>query len=197
MFVIFDIQHGRIKNGVEDKGASFDINNDGKKEYERDLVKKYVDYAASSLEDKGIPCEIIYTHENYSTRQKRCIQKAKDNRDQFYLYIACHLNAGQGNYAVFIHDERSSNGKKYAQRITDSFKKFKLTQRSLCRFCNTDDWSRAYYCIKGIWSAPSNMCAVLLEPAFLDNPDHFYLLNNEEGLKKIAKALVEGILSDS
>jgi N-acetylmuramoyl-L-alanine amidase len=105
------------------------------------------------------------------------------------VYVACHLNAGGGDYGLAVHDTRSASGKALAGHVV----------RSLTAACpelrrgvvgDTQGFPRALACIDGVFTGkPVGLC---FEPCFMDRPEHQVLLT-PAGLQRIGRALADGI----
>ena len=198
MIVIFDRQHYGKPN-QNDLGAGVDLDGDGTvetAEREANLTPLYYLPAKAALEALG---HTVYVLDSgwYSDRHERANQIARDNPDEWVAYLACHINAGGGDYAVMINDARSGNGKRLAEALAQSISDAKLAgiSRSLVRGASADnDWSRAYTTIKGIYSGPGNISGVCVEPFFIDRPEHQWLASAQGG-RAIADALVAGLVA--
>jgi hypothetical protein len=197
VIVIFDRQHYG-KPGKSDLGAGVDLDGDGKvetAEMEANLTPLYYLPAKKLLEALG---HNVYVFDNgwYSDRHNRANALAKANPNQRVAYLACHINAGRGDYAAFIHDARSRKGSTLANALADAYTKARITgiKRTLVREGTPDNaWNRGLNTIKGIYAGPSNITGVCLEPYFLDRQDHYWL-SGDIGNEKIANALVAGLV---
>jgi len=197
MIVIFDRQHYGKPN-QNDLGAGVDLDGDGTvetAEREANLTPLYYLPAKAALEALG---HTVYVLDSgwYSDRHERANQIARDNPDEWVAYLACHINAGGGDYAVMINDARSGNGKRLAEALAQSISDAKLAgiSRSLVRGASADnDWSRAYTTIKGIYSGPGNISGVCVEPYFLDKSSHQWLAT-PNGARELSDALVDGLI---
>ena len=200
MIVIFDRQHYGKPNRPDDLGAAVDLDGDGtveNDEKEANITPAYYMPAKAALEHLG---HSVYVFDQgwYSERHRKANAIASANPNQMIAYVACHVNAGKGDYAVMIHDERSGNGKRLATHIAAAMgASDDLTgiRRSLTRSASsTNDWKRGLTTIKGIYAGPGNISGICCEPFFLDNPDHQWLASYQGG-KAIADALVAGLVS--
>lgn len=82
------------------------------------------------------------------------------------VVLACHVNAGGGNYGAAFYDHRSapSNGLSLATEIAGALDF--LNGKHIK--AEPNHWTgNAYACIRRF-----NATAICLEPLFLDNPDH-------------------------
>ena len=80
------------------------------------------------------------------------------------LYIQLHLNAGNGQYSLVIHDDRSHKGEESAKKLIEWLEVPGIKNK---RTGNTIDFPRARGCIGDIWPI-KNVCGVVYEPAFID-----------------------------
>jgi len=198
MIVIFDRQHYGKPNRPDDLGAAIDLDGDGNiedQEKEANLTPLYYLPAKRTLEALG---QSVYVLDSgwYSDRHKRANAIAAANPDKKVAYIACHVNAGKGDYSVMIHDQRSGNGSRLALALSAAIADHAISgiQRSLVRAASADNaWKRGYSTIKGIYSGPNNISGVCLEPYFIDRQDHQWLATPEGG-EALAEALVSGLM---
>jgi hypothetical protein len=112
-------------------------------------------------------------------------------------YVACHVNAGGGSYAMALHDMRSAGGARLARCVVGELERGSL--HGLSRFisretASTGSWRRAHETIKGIFDGPANISAICYEPFFLDTPSHAHMLGGE-GIRAVGQALARGILN--
>jgi hypothetical protein len=197
MIVIFDRQHYGKPSGT-DLGAGVDLDHDGDveaQEREANLTPLYYLPAKRTLEALG---QSVYVIDSgwYSDRHDRANSIAWANQGQKVAYVACHINAGKGDYSVMIHDQRSTNGSRLALSLSAAMADHSISgiERNLVRAATADNaWSRAYSTIKGIYSGPANISGVCLEPYFLDREAHQWLATPEGG-EAIAEALVSGLM---
>lgn len=212
MLLIFDIQHTGRPSKPGDMGAAYDLDGDGVTgedgEREVDLVRQYVAEAGSYALSLG--CQVLHIDAGeYSDRHRFAIAKARANPTKRAAYLACHMNAGGGRYALVRPDARSSSGKLLATAVSRS-----LSLLPGIQFSRRDPlygsaalaakaghpaseaawWTRGYSCIDGIYSGPANLSAVLVEPAFIDSKEHRPLLT-PAGLRSIGRALVDGAVA--
>jgi len=197
MLVILDRQHGYKAGDQWIAGACADIDGDGVLEdweQEARLTYRYIQYAAEYLIGKGHSVLIIDSG-RYPTRHGQANARARLEDDRV-AYVACHLNAGGGDYSLVLYDERSRGGEtlaraiqKHTETIVADYNKRKI------RSCTTEAWKNGYYTIKGIYHGPNNLSGVCYEPLFMDNVEHQKLLQTEEGIKAIGIALADGCLA--
>jgi len=195
--VIFDRQHYG-KPGKSDLGAGYDVDEDGaieSQEREANLTPLYIEPARKLLEEMG---HTVYVFDSgwYSERHKRSCEIAANNPGMRVANLACHVNAGRGDYAAMIHDERSIEGRRLAHVLSAAIFDHALPgiERSLVRAASADNaWKRGYTTIRGIYSGPANICGVCVEPYFLDRKAHHYLTSVQGG-REIAEALVDGLV---
>jgi hypothetical protein len=197
MFVIFDRQHYG-KPGKSDLGAGYDLDQDGDvaaQEREANLTPLYIEPAKKLLEGLGHTA-YVFDSGWYSERHAKANALAAHFPNDRVAYLACHVNAGRGDYAVMIHDERSGGGKGLAAALSGAVSDRNLPgiRRSLVRAASAgNDWKRGYTTIKGIYSGPANISGVCVEPYFIDREEHRYLTTVQGG-REIAEALVDGLV---
>ncbi len=218
MIAFLDIQH-KGKPGKNDLGAAHDLDGDGvieACEHEANLTPIYAAEARRILEAAGV--EVVMLERGaYSTRHRKAAELAEEHGGPA-AYVACHLNAGGGDYGLVCPDYRSAGGARLATEV----RRFLLkrcrpelrrvingptapTERpSSSRHAEAWDrlprhggalrWPRAWSTIAGIYDGPANLSGVCFEPCFLDSPAHADLVT-EQGLERIGSALAAGLLS--
>jgi hypothetical protein len=196
MVLILDRQHYGKPN-QNDLGAGADLDGDGKVELderEANLTPLYIDAAKQLAEAEG---HTVYVLDSgwYSDRHEQAIGIAMSHPDDMCAYIACHLNAGGGNYSLALHDYRSHGGEKLALAVAAGMStRISEIERNLVRAASPDDWSNAYNTIKGIYAGPGNLSGVCFEPVFMDNIEHQALLT-PEGLRLLGQILAESCIA--
>lgn len=197
MLVILDRQHGYKEGTKWLSGACADIDGDGVKEdweQEARLTYRYIQYAAGYLYERGHSVLIIDSG-RYINRHGKANMRAK-HYDGKAAYVACHLNAGGGDYSLVLHDARSAGGEALARCLRSKLKVlFPEYRDRKVRACGPDSWANAYATITGIYSGPRNISAVCYEPLFMDNVDHQQILNDEDGIRMLGEALAKGCLA--
>ena len=125
----------------------------------------------------------------YATRQKQA------NKDKADLYLEQHFNSsGKGiwtkaDYALGVVATNASAisinfAKTYAKNIDAEFKEItRLGFDDGVKVGGRGDGNLKY----------TEMPAVVLEPMFVDDPDHVAIIKSDEGQKRLAKVLVETI----
>ena len=131
---------------------------------------------------------------SYSARNKEANQIARDCPKKRVLYLALHVNAGGGAYAMAMHDAKSGGGKAAAGVLAAHMGELENISKSKVIACEDLGWTRrAHYCIKGIYRGPANISGVLLEPFFIDSKlgvhDRF---RTSEGLAELGAAIGTG-----
>lgn len=197
MIAILDRQHFGKPGRRRDLGAGYDLDGDGlvgDHEREASLTPYYIEAARKHVEAAGHGV-IVEDRGWYSKRHIRANIFAAEARGPV-AYVACHINAGGGDYAAIIHDARSQNGKRLADLVAESLNDLHLAgvSRVIVRGATPDnDWSRGLNTIKGIWSGPANICGICFEPLFIDCHAHRQWLN-PVGLDSIGAALGSGLI---
>ena len=197
MIVIFDRQHYG-KPARNDMGAGYDLDSDGNienQEREVNLTPLYYQPAREQLRRLG---HDVYVFDSgwYSQRHHKANALAKANPSRRVAYLACHVNAGLGDYAVCIYDERSRGGKDLANVMSAAIFDHNIDGigRSLVRGASeTNSWRRGFSTIKGIYAGPKNISGICFEPYFIDREEHGWL-GSREGGQAIADALVDGLV---
>ena len=187
MIVVLDRQHYG-KPHRDDKGARTKY--DGSWIYEVDLTAAYIEHATAMLTSEGHTVHLLDAGW-YGERHKRAAEIARENPDEPVAYVACHVNAGQGTYALAVHDKRSTGGAALAECIAGVLAGAGAgaIDRALVRGSERGgDWGRAHVTIAGIWDAPANCVGVCFEPFFIDQQRHRTFLSGP-GLQVIGHAL--------
>ena len=196
MVVILDRQHYGKPNR-NDLGAGVDLDGSGvidSDEREANLTLIYIE-AAKALLEADNHTVIILDSGWYADRHERAIEIARAYPDDMCAYIACHLNAGKGDYSVSLYDHRSGGGRRLALSVAAALSD-QLTdvERHLTKAASPDLWNNAYNTIKGIYAGPGNLSGVCFEPVFMDTEEHQRYLTTE-GLTLIGQCLAEGCMS--
>lgn len=192
MIAILDWQH-HGKPGRNDRGASFDVNGDGELEYETELTRGYIDAAAHVLESAGHHV-YIFDDGTYRSRHARANTIARAIAEPV-AYLACHLNAGGGDYGMVLYDWRSGGGAQLASELVKALSpRLAEVGRSRTMLSSPDQWGRAWSTIRGIYDGPAHISGACLEPAFMDTSKHHPLFTSE-GLKRIGEAIAVGLMS--
>ena len=171
MIVILDRQHYG-KPGRDDKGAK--VKHGGGWIYEIDLTAAYIEHATAMLTSEGHTVHVLESGW-YAERHDRAAEIAAANPDVPTAYVACHVNAGQGTYALAVHDKRSKGGAALAECVAGVLAGAGAgaIDRAIVRGSERGgDWGRAHVTIAGIWEAPANCVGVCFEPFFIDQPRH-------------------------
>lgn len=179
MLVILDRQHRGRARKPNDSGAVYGPL------VEADLVEQYISFAMLELTALGHSCMQLMTGE-YSERHVQAINLAKGHGGRT-LYLACHVNAGGGRYALVEYDIRSGKGKAFASLLAREFPRH-LNEASLGKTVALSTGERGHICIAGIYSGPADMCGVIVEPGFIDSVTHAPLWA-PDGLQRIGKAI--------
>lgn len=218
MIAILDIQHAG-KPGKNDLGAAHDIDGNGKIdawEHEANLTPVYAEAARVRLEAAGVRV-VLLENGAYSTRHKQAAEIANETRGRVG-YVACHLNAGGGDYGLVVSDYRSAGGARLASEIRRGLLKHCRPQLArvitgatapttrpknkthaaawdgLPRYAGALLWPRPYTTIGGIYAGPANLSGVCFEPCFMDTATHADLLT-VQGLDRVGAALASGLLA--
>lgn len=202
MIVIFDRQHYG-KPGRSDLGAAYDVDADGDigwQEREANLTPMYYEPAIPMLRASGARVHVIDSGW-YHERHAEACRISRASPGEKTAYIACHVNAGGGDYAAVIHDARSRLGEDLAERIALSMGQGSLpVAKCIVRAAKPNGgWKRAFTTIKGVYAGtpetPSTpwLCGVCFEPYFLDQAAHASL-STRVGGRLIAQRLATGLI---
>lgn len=193
--LILDIQHAGKPSRPGDLGASADLDGDGvveRDEHEARLTPLYAAACRAHAAQDGVKVLWIDGGE-YPARHKMAVELAKSDPSRRWLYVACHLNAGGGNYGLVIADKRSAAGRVAAGFVADALGKLPELSRTIVGTTDAEgsDWPRAWSTVRGIYDGPWNLSGICFEPCFMDQPAHRPLLT-AEGLARIGEALYRG-----
>jgi hypothetical protein len=94
----------------------FDLGVIERDEHEARLTPLYAMACRALAARDKVPVMLIDSGE-YSARHKVAAFYAQNAPFTRWLYVACHLNAGGGNYGLVIHDSRSQAGRLAAESI--------------------------------------------------------------------------------
>lgn len=184
MIVVLDQQHIGRKSRPGDRGATNGLLR------ETDLTRAYIDVAWAELRRQGHQVHILDTGE-YAERQAQANALAAQNPAVPHVYVACHVNAGKGTYALVEHDSRSRAGLAAATRTAQALEA--LPEIKAGKVIGMVPATRGYACIRDIYDGPANITAILYEPGFIDAPAH-QALWTPEGLRRVGMALVVGLV---
>ncbi len=214
--LILSIDHTGRPSRPGDMGAAYDLDGDGVRgeagEREVDLVRGYVAEAREYAESLGIPVVLILDSGEYGARHLVAAAKAAEFPGYRWAYLACHTNAGGGSYGLVRPHYLSKAGASLASALcaeldrlpeiakvrTDPLYAGPNAAKMAGRDVSTADkigwWTRGWSCIDGIYAGPANLAGVLVEPCFIDSPEH-RPLTTPEGLTRIGRALVDGVVA--
>ena len=186
LLVILDRQHTGKSAAPRDTGGASQYS--GKTEAE--MVHRYLMTAEWALRGAGIDVMPL-SDGSYTDRHAR--SKLYATGYSHAIYVAGHLNAGEGDYAAVFNDHRSSMGEEVAVKLSHRLGAcLPEIMGSKVIGARPGHWtSNAFYTIRGVYSG--RPCGICYEPAFMDNEDHAPLLE-PEGLDRIGMCLADGIL---
>lgn len=111
------------------------------------------------------------------------------------LILHLHANAGGGHYPAVFHDPRSRRGAAAARSMASAIDLAARLSPSLagltpCKFfaATRPEWNRVANLVEPTWAAPANVCSILVEVGFIDQPDHEGVWTRA-GLEALAKAI--------
>ena len=181
-YIIFDWQH-HGKPGKNDRGATHEDL------VELALTAAYIDSAKHMLEACGHRT-VVLSYGLYSKRHAYAVEAAKAVKGRC-VYVACHVNAGGGNYGLVCHDHRSGGGKRLAGFV--SVELGKLVGRTRSEGASSCHCTNAYNTIRGVYKGPSNICGICYEPGFIDSGEHKHLWY-ADGPDRLGASLAAGII---
>lgn len=187
LLALLDVQHAGRPSRPGDLGAQ------GR---EVPYVRGYVSATRAALEACGVEVVVLEQGE-YADRHAAARDLVASRQPDRALYVACHLNAGGGDYGLVLHDSRSRSGQRAAETVA-----WRLGQ-ALCPPLRrvVTSWTsaepsapypRAWGCLRGIYQGPASLCGILVEPLFLDQAAHDSL-TTPTGLARVGAALGSGI----
>ena len=183
--VVVDVQHLYRPHKPNDRGAVYTLS-DGTRTSEASATLIYAAALRAYLEARGAA---ILTNDpahgilvgHYSTRNRA------GSAWRAHGYLACHLNAGRGRYALMEY-MTVTEGKLLASSIGQSLvQAFPVIVEHRTQGLSSTD--RGAVCIARV---ESPTVAVLCEPFFGDHPGHQALLAAPE-LGRVGEAIGEGV----
>jgi N-acetylmuramoyl-L-alanine amidase len=182
--VAVDVQHlFRTGARARDRGAEFVLVASGAHVNEGDLALLYAQALALGLSNRGaaLLAPGVLTGP-YSARNRRA------NLWGAHAYLACHINAGRGNYARTEHMSMSPGlelGTAIGLRLVRAFPG--VIRKSDTVELHSGD--RGAVCIR---ECSGRTAAVIVEPCFGDNPAHQDLLSAPQ-LAKMGETIAQGV----
>lgn len=198
--VLLDRQHAGKRSRPGDMGAAADLDKDGRIEtweQEAHLTPLYAQACQRRLAAEGV-ATILHDpagaglQADYPERHRWAVATASRWAGPC-LYGALHLNAGGGDYALVGHDPRSRGGRRAAEAIAAELEALPVISRARV-VALEGPWLRGLGTIRGIYAGPSNLSGVLLEPLFLDHPEHQAFMR-ADGLVQVGEAIARGVLA--
>ena len=190
MIIYIDRQHAGKPKKIQDRGASSDLNQDGRignDELEAIWTARIGIELEILLLDMGYNV-IPISDGSYSDRHKRVNLYSNIAPSIKQVYLAMHLNAGGGDYGSFFHYFGSEEGKSLAENMSEALQaECEELSKVKAIPAKPDDWTKnAYNTIKGI----GRPVAICCEPIFMDSHAKMLSIN---GIKKIAWGMATGI----
>lgn len=190
MIIFIDRQHSGKPNRITDRGASFDLNQDGTISTEEQEAI-WTGRIAIELEIilLGMGFRVLPISDGtYSQRHQRVNSYVSQIQDSEYVYLALHLNSGGGDYSSFFHHYSSTKGSSLAKFMANEMEaSFPEIKDHRAIKASPSDWTKnAWNTIKGV----GKPVAICCEPLFMDT--HWKLLK-PENIQKIALAMARGI----
>lgn len=166
---------------------------------EVDLSAAYMRACHLALRGWGADCWILGDG-TLRERQTRAVDHGErflaEHPAGLVLYVACHVNAGGGDYGAVLHDARSALGAELAEAIAEPLRRLPELARVVTPATPGTDgvWASAHATIRHVFDGPARMAAVCLEPFFIDGPAHRDL-RYPGALSQIGLALAEGVFT--
>lgn len=187
MLVVLDRQHAGNARRLRDRGAEADIDGNGRidsHEREAMITPLYILAAEARLAMLGHDV-IVISDGTYAERAARAVAYGAD------VYVACHANAGAGDYGLAVANAGSAKGAALAAAITGKLRVLcPELRRVVVGDTSAASFPRADACIGGV--AKARAVGICYEPGFLDQPGHATLWSGG-GPVRIGQALAEGI----
>jgi N-acetylmuramoyl-L-alanine amidase len=184
--VAVDVQHIYRPHKPNDRGSVYTLAN-GTKTTEASAAVIYAAALSSYLAERGAQVltndptrGILVGH--YSSRNQSATMWGA------HLYVACHLNAGGGSYALMEYMNPKAHGA--AQAMGDSLTGV-FSGLGVCQLRVLSDSSRGAVCVRWVGSPT---LAVLCEPFFGDHPASQHMLA-APALVSVGRAIGSGIVS--
>jgi len=185
--VVLDRQHAGQVGRIADRGAQADLDHSGgidAHEREAMLTPGYILAAEARLIALGHEV-IVISDGTYAARALRAIDYGAD------VYVACHANAGAGNYGLAVANVGSAQGAVLASAIVTKLRALcPELDRVVVGDTSAASFPRAHACIGGV--AKARAIGICYEPGFLDQPRHAPLWTGS-GPIRVGQALAEGI----
>lgn len=202
MAVVLDIGHGPgSPTSVHGARSAWAV--------ERECVEHYVKAAAEELAIGGAPVRVLSEGPYHERNQDDLVATAD-------LYVACHVNAGRGTYALALHDHGREQaraacafilnelhqlpGITHARRgewghprpQADAYQPLSPPMTVGSRTFHVQAWpERGRVCIAEV---PEEVPALVVEPFFIDTPSH-RPLTQRRSLREVGRRLAQGILA--
>jgi N-acetylmuramoyl-L-alanine amidase len=183
--VAVDVQHLYKTSNPLDRGASFELVG-GLHLDEAQAVTTYAQALCAWLTARG--AAVLTNHpavpELVGSYYRRLKEAEKWPAD---AYLACHLDAGNGSYALVEYVAGSAGlplATRIGSRLTDDFPEI-LSSKAVA----LTRQARGFACIDGF---PTDRAAVLVEPFFGDNPRQQGLFSTAN-LVKVGESIGEGV----
>lgn len=181
MLVILDRQHGqKSASRPFDPGATFGALR------ETDLTAAYIAAAADELHARGHEV-VLLDSGSYDARHVEANARAHRSTGRV-AYIAAHVNAGEGSYALVEYDARSIRGAALADAIAFELRTLPGITKSLTKGLGQGE--RGFVCIDGVFTGRAT--AALVEPGFIDSGSHAHLWT-PDGLRAIGKRIASAV----
>jgi N-acetylmuramoyl-L-alanine amidase len=184
--VAIDVQHiGRPWPHAGDRGTRFLMVATQATLWESDCALQYAQAAGRWLRERG--AQVRDNHPavlaTYSTRNRTAAAWGCD------AYLACHVNAGNGNYPLTEHMSGAYGQGQYLGAAIGNALHLAFPVLLNPRSAPLLVGQRGAVCIE---SVPLQVAAVIVEPFFGDNPSHQSLMTAPQ-LQAVGEAIAQGV----
>ena len=161
---------------------------------EVDLVALYFESMKRVLEAGGVKVRILDSGP-YRKRNARARFIAAKNSDMRIVHCYGHVNSNDppGQYGCYFHHPRSRLGKLAAETIAAEFEGWPEFDRVRVFSADYNSWRNPYNILRESYTAPPNLCGVLLEPYFIQHPEHTEF-TSPDGAERIGSAIAAGLI---
>lgn len=189
MIVFIDRQHAGKPDKLGDRGAAVDIDGDATPEREAIITGQIAIALEKVLIMLGVDVMPI-SDGTYSERHKRVNEYAAMYPNRKTVYLAMHLNAGQGDYAAFFYHHESTQGHELAKHLCEGMRAAGFVERALPIDAQPNNWTKnAFHTIRGV----GRPVAICCEPLFMDQDLHARHLTYE-GIQALAMCMANSIV---
>lgn len=153
----------------------------------RDLARYVVEYLPDDTRIFDSPEGGPHT---YTSRRAAAQAWIAEGPSKSGIVLHLHVNAGSSTaaYSMAMYDPRSAAGKKVAERLSLALASASVSDvRPVA--ASRPAWSHAANLIEPTFTAPSGVCAALIELGFVSNPA-CHRLYTADALRRVARAII-------